>query len=759
MANDASQDPLFPRLGGPAPLRREEVGSKAAALSALLAAGFRVPPGFVVTAAQCDDLQGNDQQAWEERLASAARAIGPGPYAVRSSAAAEDLAGASYAGMYESYLSVAAEDLPAAVRRCFESARTLRVRAYQASRGGQASPAAAPPVNGPDAMAALVQQMLDPVAAGVAFTANPLTGARDETVVSAVSGLGGSLVDGTADGENWVVTAGLARRSPGAATVLSEQSATAVAATADSVASHVGAPQDVEWALDHDGQVHVLQARPMTALPEPVTWQPPGKGVWIRNFRMGEWLPGPVTPLFMDWLVPAIDAAYNDAVHRSAGVSIPMGHAAVNGWYYVAPPTPRTLPRLLFGGSVHSLPFIFNAVARPMFDPAGADRAVLRGLESEWRSRNLAAYRALVDGYAGTLQDMGLAELLHVVDEVARAAGEYLWFFSVTGGAAWKMEIALARFWRRHLASALAGQEASAGGYQVLLGGLLPSLPEKVPHAVYSLDWYYRTSGEEPAYHDAAADRIPAGATATSAARRREAEAACRRVLQGSSSARHFDALLGAAQHYAVLREEQAGDFTLGWPLLRRCATRIGTLLQEAGVIGTPEEAYFLTRRELRTDAAPRHAAVEYRRREWLRQRTLDAPLTLGTLPLLDGMFDRIARSARSTRVLPAEALTGHPASPGQARGRVRIIEGPGDFASFLPGEVLVARATAPAWTPLFAQAAAVVTDGGSLAAHASLVAREYGIPAVVGTARATQVLYTGQTVTVDGSAGTVLPG
>jgi len=84
------------------------------------------------------------------------------------------------------------------------------------------------------------------------------------------------------------------------------------------------------------------------------------------------------------------------------------------------------------------------------------------------------------------------------------------------------------------------------------------------------------------------------------------------------------------------------------------------------------------------------------------------------------------------------------------------IISGPEDFASFVGGEVLVAKVTAPAWTPLFTLAAAVVTDGGTLAAHASLVAREYGIPAVVGTGDATTRLRTGQLVTVDGSAGTV---
>ena len=83
-------------------------------------------------------------------------------------------------------------------------------------------------------------------------------------------------------------------------------------------------------------------------------------------------------------------------------------------------------------------------------------------------------------------------------------------------------------------------------------------------------------------------------------------------------------------------------------------------------------------------------------------------------------------------------------------------MRGPDDFAAFADGDVLVAKATAPAWTPLFARAAAVVTDGGTLAAHASLVAREYGIPAVVGTGDATRRLHTGQHVTVDGTTGVV---
>ncbi|MGH3451117.1 MAG: PEP-utilizing enzyme, partial [Haloechinothrix sp.] len=102
------------------------------------------------------------------------------------------------------------------------------------------------------------------------------------------------------------------------------------------------------------------------------------------------------------------------------------------------------------------------------------------------------------------------------------------------------------------------------------------------------------------------------------------------------------------------------------------------------------------------------------------------------------------------------ESITGQPASPGLATGPARIVRGLEDFDRVTPGDVLVARATAPAWTPLFSRVVAVVTDGGTLAAHASLIAREYGIPAVVATGSATQRIGDGQTVTVDGGRGEI---
>ena len=190
--------------------------------------------------------------------------------------------------------------------------------------------------------------------------------------------------------------------------------------------------------------------------------------------------------------------------------------------------------------------------------------------------------------------------------------------------------------------------------------------------------------------------------------------------------------------------------------MLRRCALRLGEDLAARGVIAAAEDVFFLTRAELDGREDPSEAVAE-RRRTWERQRRLVAPLDLGTPPrAIRTLVHGAAEAARTKPVSPDAVLVGEPASSGRASGAVRIVRGLEDFGAFREGEVLVARLTTPAWTPLFRRAAAVVTDGGTLAAHASLVAREYGIPAVVGTEEATLRLRDGQAVTVDGGAGTV---
>ncbi|HLL99029.1 MAG TPA: PEP-utilizing enzyme, partial [Rubrobacteraceae bacterium] len=560
---------------------------------------------------------------------------------------------------------------------------------------------------------------------------------------------GERLVSGEMVGDEWMVRgdeASCRRESEG--TITAEQ-AVKIAELARRVEAHFGSPQDIEWAISGD-ELYLLQARPMTALPEPVEWKPPRPGYWMRNFRLGEWLPEAMTPLFAEWLLALIEDGYLRGMRATVGTTVPFGYAAINGWYYTTLPevSPRLLARALLQSRGRMIPILWNALIRVNSNPVAADRAVLGRLADEWRTDILPHYRRLVTTAQEQVQWATPAELVEIVDEAGMAAGEYLFSLAMVGGSAWKMEAALAKFVRRHLTDQV------DFGHQVLLRGL-PGMDTKAPpHAVQSVDWYRPTLGE---LRFAGNDLDERTRQREIAAERVGAEEACRAALANQPQLlSRFDALLEVAQRYAVLREQQARDFTLAWPLLRRCALRLGEILAAKGVIDAAEDVFFLTRTELDGRGGSSDAVAD-RQRTWERQRRLAAPLALGTPPkALRSLMHGAAETARSRRVPPDAILVGEPASPGRATGRVQIVRGPEDFRSFRDGEVLVARLTTPAWTPLFGRAAAVVTDGGTLAAHASLVAREYGIPAVVGAGDATLRLRDGQAVTVDGGAGTV---
>jgi rifampicin phosphotransferase len=726
---------------------RAQVGGKAHVLGELAVAGFSVPPGLIVTEAAMN-IDG-----WERSLDAAARGLGVQRFAVRSSGAAEDLPDASYAGLYETDLNVPVDGLGEAVQRCFGAITSDRVSAYHQRHGG-----------GMAGMAVLVQAMVDPMAAGVALTAHPVTGDRNQVVVTAVPGLGDPLVSGEAVGEEWIITtrdAQMSRPMPVGGAVLAAGQARAVADLASEVADRFERPQDVEWAIDQEGRLWLLQARPMTALPELVSWTAPGPGLWMRNFRLGEWLPEALTPLFATWLLPMLEDGYIDGMHESVGVRVPFRYALVNGWYYNAAPipSPKLLSRVLWQGRGRAVKILYNALIRVSRDPAAADRAILSDLDRQWRKIHLPAYRRLVTDaqIEATMATPG--RLAQLVDQLGREAGIYLWYLAIVGGSAWKMEACLMRFCRQYLAQVLPEEQ---GGWQVLLRGLPGAQPVDTAHAVQSADWYYPVAAEL-----SRADIVQAESGhhhARLAEQRGTAEQACRAALAGQPRLlAGFERLLQVSQRYAVIREEQARDFTLAWPVLRTCARLLGERLVATGAIEQPVDVFFCTRSEVATHvagkAAPIIESVRERRHLWQRQRSLAAPLTLGRPARLIGdVIERAAQEARGEPETSEGVIVGHPASAGRATGPVRIVHSPQDFSGFRIGDVLVAKATAPAWTPLFARAAAVVTDGGTLAAHASLVAREYAIPAVVGTGDATVRLHSGQLVTVDGTAGTVTP-
>jgi pyruvate,water dikinase len=220
------------------------------------------------------------------------------------------------------------------------------------------------------------------------------------------------------------------------------------------------------------------------------------------------------------------------------------------------------------------------------------------------------------------------------------------------------------------------------------------------------------------------------------------------------------------AQRYAPLREDALADVGLGWPVLRRMFHEIGRRMVDLSVLAQAEDVFWLKLDELEaaTVALDAHqgvrdfrAAVTQRRTTWEQECTVTPPVVL---PIKGGArlmgIDWSGWMPARTGQAAGDTIQGVGASPGRIEGAARVILGPSQFKEMRPGDILVAKITTPAWTPLFALASGIVTDVGGLLSHSSIVAREYHIPAVLGTGVATELIQSGQNITVDGDAGVV---
>ncbi|MGI8929486.1 MAG: PEP-utilizing enzyme, partial [Candidatus Limnocylindrales bacterium] len=583
----------------------------------------------------------------------------------------------------------------------------------------------------------------------VVLTADPINGDRRSCVVSAVRGLGERLVSGAALGDEWVVRGDVAtaRRRPEHA--IDRRQALQLAEQARRIAAARGSPQDIEWAIDADRTLWILQARPMTALPPEVSWEAPAPGAFTRTLRFGEWISEPVTPLFESWLLAAMEERLHALLKQWVGQRAPRPHhVVVNGWYFysinwISPASmARSLPSILWRAvrNPRSIAGIIPATVRhsiPMF-------------ERMWRNDVQPRYRAAVARAEENVETVPVSELPALIDELADLAGDYFTSIAALTGAAYKIEMNVASFYRRHLARSL------GGNHLPLFAGFVPPA-DPAEYAVASLDWWFAPSPR------GAKATIPAADHTRLLETRQAAETAAAAALVSSPKRlRAFRRLLADAQHLVPIREEQTRELTLAWPVMRRAVLRIGETLASHGVIAEAEDVFFLTRAEALAAIGEGDAsgAIDTAGRRSLRneQAKLVPPPFVGHVNrVMQTMWDKYPQSVGAVRSERALA-SGTPASPGRATGSVRVIRRPDEFDQLQPGEILVAPLTAPAWTPLFTRAAAVVTDVGSAAAHASIIAREYGIPAVVGCGDATARLRTGMRVTVDGGTGNVEP-
>jgi len=292
---------------------------------------------------------------------------------------------------------------------------------------------------------------------------------------------------------------------------------------------------------------------------------------------------------------------------------------------------------------------------------------------------------------------------------------------------------------------------------------------QRYGHTIYNLDFANPVPADDPAPLLETCQLFISGQGVNPHARQRAAaeqrEQATQAMLKRLKGLRLrlFRKSLAPAQRYAPLREDGLADVGLGYPLLRQMLGELGRRFVAGGMIEKPDDVYWLNQDEVEQAATGLDrgetlgclsAAVPQRKATWRAARRVTPPMMLPQMKFLGLDVGKI-KTARK-RKHDGDTLKGVAASPGRATGPACVLLGPQDFCHMKAGDVLVAALTTPAWTPLFARAAAIVTDVGGPLSHGSIVAREYGIPAVLGTGVATKCIRTGQVITVDGSAGVV---
>jgi rifampicin phosphotransferase len=872
-------------------------GGKAANLGELVRAGLPVPAGFCVTTAAYELVAGDvgldsiltalagtrpDEAARLAELAAEARAVlsavpvpdalaraiaasyadlGEGadaPVAVRSSATAEDLPHASFAGQQDTYLNVVGvEALLAAVRRCWASLWTERAVTYRATNGIDPRSVR---------LAVAVQRMVDAAVAGVLFTANPLTGRRRQAVIDASPGLGEAVVSGAVNPDHFVVSTATGeiverrlgdkrvaiRAADGSGTErvelaggendpsLSDAQIRALADLGARVEAHYGAPQDTEWAIDGEGEIWLLQARPITTL-FPLPANAPGTDDDLRVyfcFSVAQGVYRPLTPMglqafrliasalailagrpprepsegpafftqaagriFAD-ITPALRSKqgrglFEFVMRNMEARTVPIVRRLTADLRISPKPTPlRPVLRAALSVFVRGrVPLhVVQALARPE-----AARSRAAGVEAGFRAagdvpanaaaseRLAAAERLLLGGppsmlpsvvpafVAGLIANALAGKLLGdlATEDERRVAMRALPHNPTT-----EMDLALWALVQEARADPNASRtlgetppEQLARDYRngSLLGGLQVSMEDFLRsyghRGVAEIDLGLPRWSEDPSYvFGVLANylRLEDPGLAPDAQFRRAAREAEGMVAELTRRAARRSRLrgglvgflLGRARALSGLREMPKFCIILLMARARKLLWTVGEELTGAGRLESAPDVFFVSLPEARRGLAGEDLRPLVRERravyegEVRRRHVPRLLLSDGTEP---------AAEPRERPGAARGALHGTPASGGVVTAGARVILDPAG-ARLEPGEILVAPSTDPGWTPLFLTAGGLVMEMGGPMSHGAIVAREYGIPAVVGVPDATERIATGQKVTMDGSTGEVVP-
>ncbi len=815
---------------------RLRLGGKGANLLALSERGLPVPAFFVVPV---------DEPADSATVLEGRRALGNGPVAVRSSATAEDLGAASFAGQFDTVLWVQTDaELVAAVAHCRRSLDSERVRAYCAHHGIERSALG---------MAVVVQRMVDAVASGVLFTVDPAHPDSGESLISAAWGLGEGVVSGQVDTDTYrvrgprvsaeIVTKGMQvrPRPTGSGTALvevppdrrcvrcvSDDQCRRLVAFGRQLEAHYGVPQDIEWALDAAGELHILQTRPLTGVGPRVgtvaTWD---------NSNIIESYSGVTTPLTYTFARNAYEVVYRQfcevmgvadadlaksqaVFKRMIGLIRGRIYYCLDSWYRVLALLPgarfnkrfmeqmmgvrkeadlegerpstagklriyylawRVL-RSLFGLGRRTADFSARFAdtygqyqaqdleALPPDALAQAYRDLEQRLLLHWKAPIINDFFAMI--FFGVLKKMAAG---HHNDLLAGEPG-----MESTVPTREQMRMAARVRASPELTRAFATMDDDSLASEALAGNpalrelrawLLPYLQLFGDRCMEELKLETRTLRDDSAFLMGSVRRFVARPDLTvermddhERSVRAEAEAAVAGAIPLLKRPL-FRWVLSRARRHVRDRENLRFARTRVFGLVRRLFRAIGGHLARQGHLDAVEDVFYLTLEEVlgavegTTPTAPAsfRALTRLRRAEFDRYRREPPPSdrfeTRGAVHLGNPFRDLTPVE------LPADpdALVGLGCAPGVVREQVRVVRSPKDVPG-LDGKILVCERTDPGWVPLFPTAAGLLVERGSALSHSAIVAREFGIPTIVGIPRLLERVSDGALVEMDGATG-----
>ncbi|WP_182874416.1 rifamycin-inactivating phosphotransferase [Microbispora sp. H10670] len=753
-------------------------------------------------------------------------------YAVRSSATAEDLPTASFAGQQDSYLNIVGlAEILRHVRRCWASLFTERAVTYRRRNGFDHRKVR---------MAVVVQRMVFPDAAGILFTADPVTSNRKIATVEAGWGLGEALVSGLVSGDVYavrddqIITRTIAtkprivRASPGGGThdapvepqrqtqpALTDAQVVRLVRLGRRIEAYFGRPQDIEWCLAGD-EFHIVQSRPITTLfPVPATGdQDNHLYVSVGHQQM---MTDAMKPLGLSlWQLttprPMHEAGGRLFVDVAPVLATSAGRANLIGTLGRSDPLIRdALQTVVDRGDFLRLLPDEDAGSAPAGDapaPIETDPAVVTELIRN-NQASVAALRREIQGLSGpALLDFirtDIEELRRLLFDrrsfqVIMAGMEAAWWLndqleawlgeknaadvltqSVPHNVTSEMGLALldvADAVRPHaevvaFLHRVADEGRDGDGFLDELAGLPGGREARDAIRGYLDEYGMRCTGEiditrtrwseQPAtlvpsilgnvrnFEPGAGKRRFEQGLQESLRKEEELLTRLRALPDGEQKADETKRMIDRVRTFAGYREYPKYGMVSRYFVYKQALLREADRLVQAGVLRERDDIFFLRFEELRevvrTDAVDAELILE-RREAFRSYEALTPPRVLTS----DG---EVVTGRYLRDDAPPGALVGLPVSAGTVEGRARVIT---DMAraDLEAGDILVTTYTDPSWTPLFVSVAGLVTEVGGLMTHGAVIAREYGLPAVVGVEQATRLIRDGQRIRVHGTDGYV---